>query len=289
MPNFSEGRDAAVIEAIATSIRDVEGVCLRHVDAGAGANRTVYTFTGSPQAVCEAAFQATRTASQRIDMRLHHGAHPRIGATDVLPLIPLNNISLQQTAQIATQLARRIADDLHIPIFLYEAASPTHRRLEQCRKGEYEGLPQRIDEADLGPRQWSEHTARTGATVVGARNFLLAVNFNLNTPSADIATAIARELRTSGYRGRPGLLPATKAIGWYIPEYGVAQVSMNLCDLSLTPLHRAWQACREAAQRHGVQVTGTEIIGLVPGEQLQLAERAGCLQQLNLNPPPIVL
>ena len=283
VPNFSEGRDRAVIEAIAQAIEGVEGVCLRHIDIGAGAHRSVMTFMGAAEAVCEAAFRSVQVASKQIDMRLHHGAHPRLGATDVLPLIPLRGISLSECAELARRLAKRIADELGIPCFLYEAASPTGKRLEQCRRGEYEGLQARMEEVDVGPRTWSESIAQTGATIVGARPFLLAVNFNLNTPDQNIATAIARELRTSGYHGHPGLLPAVKAIGWYIPEYGIAQVSMNLCDLSLTPLHVAWQACSEAAQRHGVQVTGTEIIGLVPTDQLRIAEEAGLLEALHLD------
>lgn len=268
VPNFSTGTDRRAIAAITQAIRSVEGIGLLHVDIGEGANRTVVTFVGTPQQVAEAAFRGAQAAAQTIDMRSHHGAHPRIGATDVLPIIPLRGISLNQCASLAQNLAQRIGDELHIPVFLYEAASPTGKRLEQCRKGEYETLPQRIQEADCGPTQWSEHVARTGATIVGARPFLLAVNFTLNTRSLDTAQRIARQLRTSGHQGKPGQLPDVKAIGWFIPEYQRAQVSMNLCNLEHTNLRTAFLATCQAAHELGVEVEGTEIIGLVPQSQL---------------------
>lgn len=268
VPNFSAGYDRRAVAAITQAICSVEGVRLLHVDMGEGANRTVVTFVGEPTAVVEAAYQGVRTAAEVIDMRTHHGAHPRIGATDVLPLVPLRGITLAECARLADELARRIGKELSIPVFLYEAASPTGSRLEQCRRGEYEALPERVSDADYGPRAWSEHVARTGATVVGARPFLLAVNFTLNTRSVDVAKDIARRLRTSGYRGVPGQLPAVKAIGWYIEEYRRAQVSMNLCDLSRTSLRTAYEATCAAARERGVAVSGTEIIGLVPQSQL---------------------
>ena len=281
VPNFSEGNNANTLEAIAQAIRSVNDVRLLNIDPGKGANRTVMTFVGPPESVVEAAFRMTRTAAQHIDMRQQHGTHPRIGATDVLPLVPVSGITLAEAAHMATALATRIAQQLHIPCYLYEAAAriTQHRDLAFCRIGEYEGLPQRLASADpllmpdLGCRPWDEQLARTGCTVVGARPFLIAVNFNLNTADTAVATSIARAVRQRGYQGMPGTLPGTKAIGWYIPEYGFAQVSMNICDTTLTPLHRAYaEVCRQAASR-GVSVTGTEIIGLVPRESLLSAGR----------------
>lgn len=276
------------IDAIANSIRSVDGVSLLNIDPGAGANRTVMTFVGEPEAVAEAALRMTATASRLIDMSRHHGSHPRIGATDVLPLVPVSGISLLDTAQIATALAHRIAAELQIPCYLYEAAAiqPKHRNLANCRKGEYEGLEARMasscpaDHPDLGWRPWDQQMAHTGCTVVGARDFLIAVNFNLNTDDTDAANSIARSVRESGWHGRPGTLPGTKAIGWYIPEYGFAQVSMNICDRRKTPLHRAYtEVCRQAEAR-GLHVTGTELIGMVPMQVL-----ADAAQTLGGMPP----
>jgi len=276
VPNFSEGCNRHTIEAIAQSIRSVDGVSLLNIDPGEGAGRTVMTFVGEPEAAAEAAWRMTATAAQLIDMRLHHGTHPRIGATDVLPLVPVSGISLEETALIATSLARRIATELEIPCYLYEAAAvlPQHRNLAHCRKGDYEGLQARIDSndpaehPDLGWRPWDQQMARTGCTVVGARDFLIAVNFNLDSSDTEAANSIARAVRESGWHGQPGSLPGTKAIGWYIPEYGFAQVSMNICDRSRTPLHRAYtEVCRQAEAR-GLRVTGTELIGMVPMQVL---------------------
>ena len=268
VPNFSEGRRPEVISAIAAAVQGVEGVSLLHIDQGYAANRTVITFAGSPEAVCEAAFQAAKTAAELIDMRQHHGEHPRIGATDVLPLVPISGISLEACAQLARQLARRMADELGIPCYLYEAAAlkPEHRNLAYCRKGEYEALPQKLANPALAPDIMPAAPVKlsAGASVVGARDFLLAVNFNLNTTSAEAATAIARRVRQSGYKGQPGSLRAAKAIGWYIEEYGCAQVSMNLCDLHQTSLHTAFLEVSRKAEALGYKVTGTEIIGLVP-------------------------
>ena len=305
VPNFSEGRDRHVIGQIAASVASVEEVQLLHVDSGEAAHRTVITFVGEPQAVSEAAFRAVRTAGQLIDMRQHHGAHPRIGATDVLPLIPVSGITLAECAELARLLAQRIADELHIPCYAYEAAAlrPEHRNLANCRRGDYEGLPQRMQDAveqpDYGARPFDGAMARTGCTVVGARNFLIAVNFNLNTTSTAIANAIAFDVREKGRPLRdgdpasgpvrhdagghvvmqPGTLKGTKALGWFIDEYGIAQVSMNITDIGATSLHKAFLEVSRCAERRGVRVTGTEIIGLVPKHVLTDAGRY-FLQQL---------
>lgn len=289
VPNFSEGRDSVVINAIADAIRSVAGVRLLDVDPGEATNRTVMTFAGEPQPVMEAAFRAVREASRLIDMRKHHGAHPRMGATDVLPLVPVQGVTLEECAEMARELGRRIARELAIPVYAYEASAlkAGRKNLAVCRQGEYEGLAARLggdDPADFGDRPFDDAIARTGATAVGARNFLIAVNFNLNTTSTRRANAIAFDVREKGRVLReggspagkplkdelgnplmqPGTLPATKAIGWYIEEYGIAQVSMNITDITRTPLHVAFdEVCRAAAAR-GIRVTGTEIVGLVP-------------------------
>lgn len=294
VPNFSEGRNREVIRQIAHEIESVEGVSLLHVDPGEAANRTVVTFVGEAEAVVEAAFRGVKKAVQVIDMRQHHGTHPRIGATDVLPLIPVSGITLEECAQLARGLARRIADELLIPTYCYEAAAfkSERKNLAVCRAGEYEGLAAKLTtegrEPDFGARPMDEVIARSGATVVGARDFLIAVNFNLNTTSTRIANAIAFDVREKGrplregnpVTGRivtdsegkpvmkPGTLKATKALGWFIDEYGIAQVSMNLTNLAVTPLHVAFDEVCRAAQARGVQVTGTEIVGLVPKQTL---------------------
>lgn len=299
VPNFSEGRDMAVVEQIANAVESVAGVRLLNVDAGAATNRTVLTFVGEPEAVAEAAFRATKRAGEVIDMRRHHGEHPRIGATDVLPLVPVRGITLGECADLARRLARRIADEAAIPCFCYEAAAlrPERRNLAVCRKGEYEGIAARLGDEltapDFGARPYDEGIARTGCTVVGARDFLIAVNFNLDTTSVRIANSIAFDVREKGRplrdgdpatgairrdeQGNPIMLPGTlkgvKAMGWYIEEYGIAQVSMNITDIAATPLHVAYEeVCRRAAAR-GVSVTGTEIIGLVPERVLLDAGR----------------
>ena len=283
VPNFSEGRRPEVIRQIALSVQNVQGVGLLHIDQGYAANRTVITFAGQPDAVCEAAFQAAKTAAELIDMRQHRGEHPRIGATDVLPLVPINGISMEECALLARKLAHRMADELGIPCYLYEAAAlkAEHSNLADCRKGEYEAITHKLADPVLAPDIMPTPSAhfstsdflRTGCSVVGARNYLLAVNFNLNTQSAEEATAIARRVRQSGYKGKPGTLPTTKAIGWYIEEYGCAQVSMNLCNLHVTPLHTAFIEVSRQAEARGLRVTGTEIIGLVPLETIMAAGR----------------
>lgn len=289
VPNFSEGRDMDVIRQITDAIEAVEGVKLLDVDPGKATNRTVVTFVGEPEAVVEAAFQGVKKASEVIDMRYHHGEHPRIGATDVCPLVPVAGVTLEECAEMARALAKRIAEELKVPTYCYESAAlrPERKNLAVVRKGEYEALQQRITQPeempDFGGGEWTEQAARSGATVVGARDFLIAVNFNLNTTSTRRANAIAFDVREKGRpmrekpivgkivrdeNGKPVMIPGTlkgcKAIGWFIEEYGIAQVSMNITDISATPLHIAFEeVCRAAAAR-GVRVTGTEIVGLVP-------------------------
>lgn len=293
VPNFSEGNDLSIIKQITDSIEAVEGVKLLDVDPGKATNRTVVTFVGEPEAVVEAAFQGVKRASELIDMRHHHGEHPRIGATDVCPLVPVAGVTLEECAQMARALAERIATELKVPTYCYESAAlrPERKNLAVVRKGEYEGLQQRITQPDempdFGGGEWTEQAARSGATVVGARDFLIAVNFNLNTTSTRRANAIAFDVREKGRPMRdkpivgkimkdengktimiPGTLKGCKAIGWFIEEYGIAQVSMNITDIAATPLHIAFEeVCRAAAAR-GVRVTGTEIVGLVPRSAL---------------------
>lgn len=294
VPNFSEGRDRTIIRQITDAIVGAGGVELLDVDPGEATNRTVVTFVGAPEAVVEAAFQGVKRAAELIDMRRHKGAHPRMGATDVLPLIPIAGISLEECAELARRLAERIAEELRIPTYCYEAAAftPERRNLAVCRAGEYEALPDKLaheaSAPDFGARPYDEDVARTGATTVGARDFLIAVNFNLNTTSTRRANAVAFDVREKGRPVReggspvgkplkdehgnpimqPGTLRATKAIGWYIEEYGIAQVSMNITDISVTPLHAAFdEVCRKAEAR-GLRVTGTEIVGLVPKRAL---------------------
>lgn len=294
VPNFSEGRDKDVIRQITDSIEAVDGVKLLDVDPGEATNRTVVTFVGAPEHVVEAAFQAVKKAAEVIDMRKHHGAHPRMGATDVLPLVPVSGITLEECAELARKLAERIARELFVPCYCYEAAALKSERknLAVCRNGEYEKLAERItnpDEApDFGARPWDEGVARTGCTAVGARDFLIAVNFNLNTTSTRRANAVAFDVREKGRPVRegnpitgkpcldengnpimrPGTLKGTKAIGWFIEEYGIAQVSMNITDIRETPLHVAFDEVCRCAQARGLRVTGTEIVGLVPERTL---------------------
>ncbi len=299
VPNFSEGRDRSVIDAITGAIASVEGVRVLDVDPGEATNRTVVTFVGEPEPVVEAAFRGMAKAAELIDMRLHHGAHPRMGATDVCPLVPISGISLEECAALARGLAQRTADELGIPVFCYEEAAltPERRNLAVCREGEYEALPERLGVegrgADFGDRPFDEALARTGATAIGARDFLIAVNFNLNTTSTRRANAIAFDVREQGRplrEGRkpngkpikdengeiimlPGTLKATKAMGWFIDEYGIAQVSMNITNIGVTPLHVAFDEVTRAAAARGIRVTGTEIVGLVPKRSLVEAGR----------------
>ena len=290
VPNFSEGRDLKVIKQITDAIETVDGVKLLDVDPGATTNRTVVTFVGTPDEVVEAAFQGVKKAQELIDMRRHKGDHPRFGATDVCPLIPVSGISMEEVAEYARKLGSRIGDELGIPVYLYEnaAASEVRQNLANCREGEYECVKDRIIteewRPDFGPREFTESVARSGATAVGARDFLIAVNFNLNTTSTRRANAIAFDVREKGRPKReghpvtgkpilddrgepvmiPGTLKGTKAIGWYIDEYGIAQVSMNITSLAQTPLHVAFDEVSEKAAARGIRVTGLEIVGLVP-------------------------
>jgi glutamate formiminotransferase/formiminotetrahydrofolate cyclodeaminase len=290
VPNFSEGRDRAVIDAITAEIEKNGEVRLLDVDPGEATNRTVVTFVGEPDAVLDAAVRGVKKAAELIDMRQHHGAHPRMGATDVCPLIPVSGITLEECAELARKLAKRISEELNIPTYCYEAAAftPERKNLAVCRAGEYEALPEKMNHEgkapDFGDRPFDEDVARTGATAVGARDFLIAVNFNLNTTSTRRANAIAFDVREKGRPMReggkvtgkplkdengntvmiPGTLKGTKAIGWFIDEYGIAQVSMNITDMGETPLHKAFDEVCRAASARGIRVTGTEIVGLVP-------------------------
>ena len=283
VPNFSEGNDMNIIRQITEEIENTEGVKLLNVDPGKATNRTVVTFAGTPNAVIEAAFKAIKKAGELIDMSKHQGAHPRMGATDVCPLIPLSNISIEETAEYARKLAKKVGEELKIPVYLYEAAQPNEKRknLSIIRAGEYEGFFKKIKEKewkpDYGPQDFD---AKRGATVIGARDFLVAYNINLNTTSTRRANAIAFDIREAGrtktWKGEPvldengnkisipGSLKHVKAIGWYIDEYGIAQISINLTNISQTPMHIAFdETCRKADAR-GIRVTGSELVGLIP-------------------------
>ena len=290
VPNFSEGRDMGIIKQITDVIESVEGVKLLDVDPGKDTNRTVVTFVGSPEAVSEAAFRSVKKASEIIDMSKHHGAHPRMGATDVCPFVPVSGITMEETVLYAHKVAERIGNELGIPVYCYENAAnkPERRNLANCRSGEYEGLKKKLSDPewkpDFGPSEFNE---RSGATAVGARDFLVAFNVNLNTTSIRRANAIAydvkRKRETCKREGDPlngkivkdengekimipGSLKSVKAIGWYIEEYGIAQISMNLTNISVTPVHIAFdEVCRKADAR-GVRVTGSELVGLIPLE-----------------------
>ena len=285
VPNFSEGRDLAVIKQITDAIESVEGVKLLDVDPGKATNRTVVTFVGEPGPVTEAAFRAIRTACSVIDMSKHSGEHPRMGATDVCPLIPVSNISMQETAEWARRLGERVGRELELPVYLYEAAAsrPERRNLAAVRAGEYEALPEKLSKPewkpDFGPAAFN---AKSGATVIGARDFLVAYNINLNTTSTRRANSVAFDVREIGRvlhdpatgkplkdaagepLRQPGILKGVKAIGWYIEEYGIAQISMNITDVNATPLHQAFEACTKSAESRGMRVTGSELVGLVP-------------------------
>ncbi len=287
VPNFSEGRDLAIIQQITAAIESVEGISLLGVDPGASTNRTVVTFVGSPAAAVEAAFRGMQKAAELIDMRTHKGAHPRMGATDVCPFIPVSDVSWEEAIACANQLGKRVSDELNIPVYLYEKAAqnPSRANLAEIRAGEYEGFFEKIKapawKPDFGPSLFNE---RSGATAIGAREFLVAYNVNLNTRSVRRATSVAFDVRENGRTkteddrpsGKPvldesgepvripGLLKHVKAIGWYVEEYGTAQVSMNLTNIEETSLHAAFDACCEAAAQRGLRVTGSEIVGLLP-------------------------
>lgn len=287
VPNFSEGRDMSVIKQITDEIESVEGVKLLDVDPGKATNRTVVTFVGEPNAVVEAAFLAIQKAGEVIDMTHHSGEHPRMGATDVCPFVPVANISMEETAKYAHQLAKRVGEELNIPCYMYESAAtvPERKNLANIRAGEYEGFAEKIKQPEWKPDYGkAEFNAQSGATVIGARDFLIAYNVNLNTTSVRRANSIAFDIREKGRFKRadgsltgeiltdengnrirvPGTCKGVKAIGWFIEEYGVAQISMNITDTNATSLHQAFEECRKSANRRGLRVTGSELVGLVP-------------------------
>ena len=296
VPNFSEGRDRQKIDAIVAEITRVKGVTLLDVDPGEATNRTVVTFVGGPDAVNEAAFRAIKKASELIDMREHHGEHPRMGATDVCPFVPVSGITMEECAALAGELGERVGKELGIPVYLYEnaASAPYRRNLADIRKGEYEALPEKLTDPewrpDFGPAEFTTEVAKTGATVIGAREFLIAYNVNLNTRDKKIATEIAMNIREAGRNKRgpdgrfirdengrpikqPGTLKAVKAVGWYIEEYGRAQVSINLTNYHITPFHEVYKECRRQAEKLGAVVTGSEVVGLIPLEAMLEAGR----------------
>lgn len=290
VPNISEGRDMNIIKQVTDEIEKVEGVRLLDVDPGATTNRTVITFVGEPGHVSEAAFRVIKKAAELIDMRNHHGDHPRFGATDVCPMIPVSNITMEEVVEYARALGERVGSELGIPVYCYENAcfEPKRRNLASCRQGEYEALKQRIETTEwkpcFGPNKWNDSIAQSGATAISARNFLIAVNYNLNTTSTRRANAIAFDVREKGRPAReggkpngkplkdengnpvmiPGTLKGTKAIGWFIEEYGIAQVSMNITDITQTPLHICFDEVVDKAAKRGIRVSGVEIVGLVP-------------------------
>ncbi|PYK73077.1 MAG: glutamate formimidoyltransferase [Verrucomicrobia bacterium] len=296
VPNFSEGRDPDIIRQITDAIASADGVSLLDVDPGATTNRTVVTFVGTPEAVVESAFRGIQKAAELIDMRKHKGAHPRMGATDVCPFIPISNVNWKEAIACAKELAKRVGDELKIPVYLYEKAAknPSRANLAIIREGEYEGFFDKIKQADwrpdFGP---NEFNAKSGATVIGAREFLIAYNVNLNTKAVRRANSVAFDVREMGRvktldgtltgnpmvdeKGEPiripGMLKHVKAIGWYVEEYGIAQVSMNLTNIDETPLHTAFDACNESATKRGLRVTGSEIVGMVPRKCLVDAGR----------------
>ena len=287
VPNFSEGRDLDIIRQITAAIESVDGVSLLDVDPGASTNRTVVTFVGSPKAAVEAAFRGIQKAAELIDMRQHKGAHPRMGATDVCPFVPISNVSWEEAIACANELGKRVGDELNIPVYLYEKAAKDKSRanLAIIRAGEYEGFFDKINDLawkpDFGPSVFNE---KTGATAIGARAFLIAYNVNLNTKAVRRAMSVAFDVRENGRiktedgtpSGKPvldqsgepvripGMLKHVKAIGWYVEEYGIAQVSMNLTNIEETPLHAAFDACNESASKRGLRVTGSEIVGMLP-------------------------
>lgn len=299
VPNFSEGNDMNIISQITDAMKTVEGISVIDVDPGKATNRTVVTMVGEPGLVCEAAFRAVKKASELIDMTKHKGAHPRFGATDVCPLIPVTGITMEETVEYARKLAKRIGEELNIPIYCYENAAyaPERKNLATCRSGEYEALGERLSSEkwhpDFGPRELNSWTAKTGATAVGARNFLVAYNANLNTTSTRRANSIAFDIRERGRakregnpitgkkvldeKGKPVMIPGTlksvKAIGWFIEEYGIAQISMNLTDISVTSVHKAFDEVCQKAQDRGIRVTGSELVGVIPLQAMLEAGR----------------
>jgi glutamate formiminotransferase/formiminotetrahydrofolate cyclodeaminase len=298
VPNISEGRDPQVIAAVTAVIGEVEGVSLLDVDPGKETNRTVITFIGTPAGVAEAAFRVVKRASELIDMSRQHGAHPRHGATDVCPFVPVRDVTMAECVEIARRVGERIGAELDIPVYFYEeaATTPQRRNLADVRKGEYEALPEKLGtdawKPDCGPNEWTAHTARTGATNVAARGFLVAYNVNINSRSKSIASQMALDIKEAGRAARdangvllkgadgqnvmepgPYRLEACKAVGWVIPEYDRAQVSINLVNTAITKPHHAFEACRLAARDRGARVTGSELVGLIPEGDLLAAGR----------------
>jgi glutamate formiminotransferase/formiminotetrahydrofolate cyclodeaminase len=299
VPNFSEGRDPEKIRAITCEIEAVAGVKLLDVDPGASTNRTVVTFIGPPEAVTEAAFRAVAKAAGLIDMRAHKGAHPRLGATDVCPFVPVSGVTMEDCVRLAAELGRRVADELGIPVYLYEAAArtPGRRNLAAVRAGEYEGLAEKLKDPrwapDFGPAAFNP---KSGATIIGAREFLIAYNINLNTRDRRLAHEIALSLRESGRAKRdkagnlvkdaggstvkvPGKFKEVKSVGWYVEDYGVAQISVNFTNYRVTPVHAVFDEARRLAGKLGLRVTGSELVGLIPKEALLMAGRYYLLKQ----------
>jgi glutamate formiminotransferase/formiminotetrahydrofolate cyclodeaminase len=302
VPNFSEGVDLSIIKQITNEIETVEGVMLLDVDPGKATNRTVVTFVGHPDVVIEAAFKAIKKASELIDMSKHKGEHPRMGATDVCPLIPVRGISMEETAEYAHKLAKRVAEEIHIPVYMYEyaQAKPERKNLSVIRGGEYEGFFDKIKLPEWRPDYGKpEMNAKAGATVIGARDFLIAYNVNLNTTSVRLANSVAFDVREAGRVKReghpvtgkimtdehgepvriPGTLKSVKAIGWFIEEYGIAQISMNLTNYKITSVHQAFDEVCRSAQTRGLRVTGSELVGLIPLEALLEAGKHYLLKQ----------
>jgi glutamate formiminotransferase/formiminotetrahydrofolate cyclodeaminase len=295
VPNFSEGQDEKIIRQITDAIKSVDGVTLLDVDPGATTNRTVVTFVGNPEASVEGAFRGIKKAAELIDMRKHKGAHPRMGATDVCPFIPVSGVSWEEAIECANKLGRRVGEQLEIPVYLYEKAAKDKSRsnLAVIRGGEYEGFAEKIKKPEWKPDYGPQKIGSAGATVIGAREFLVAYNVNLNTKSVRRANSVAFDVREQGRfktedgtpTGKrildkngepvrePGMLKHVKAIGWFVKEYGIAQVSMNLTDIDETPLHAAFDACVESAHKRGLRVTGSEIVGMVPKRCLTEAGR----------------
>src|SRR5256714_5248901 len=290
VPNFSEGRDEKIIRQISDAIKSTDGVSLLDMDPGATTNRTVVTFVGSPEAAVEAAFRGIQKAAELIDMRKHKGAHPRMGATDVCPFIPVSNVSWEEAIECANKLGKRVGEELGIPVYLYEKAAKDKARsnLAVIRAGEYEGFAEKIKQPQWKPDFGPPKIEKAGVTAIGAREFLVAYNVNLNTKSVRRANSVAFDVREQGRfktedgtptgkkvldaTGQPvrisGMLKHVKAIGWFVKEYGIAQVSMNLTNIEETPLHAAFDACFEAAGKRGLRVTGSEIVGMVPKKSL---------------------
>ncbi len=288
VPNFSEGRNMKTIQEIANAVKETKDVYLLDVDPGEATNRTVITFVGTPEGVVEAAFKAIKKAAELIDMREHKGAHPRIGATDVVPFVPVKGVTMEDCIRLAEELGKRVGEELGIPVYLYEyAAKEDYRRnLADIREGEYEALPEKLKDEkwkpDFGPAEWNEHVAKTGATVIGARDFLIAYNINLNTTDKKLANKVAKVIREKGYKKKmhdgtrqqiPGRLKYVKAIGWYIDEYRRAQISINLTNFHKTPLWKVFETAEEEANKIGLRVTGSEIVGLIPLEAILDAGR----------------